>query len=187
MVWIRYNTQKGFINYQGADEPTIGFLEAKVQVEFPFIEGQPIIFFKYDGSNVVECSEDEIEIRELEIPPAETLEDFKAVKLAQIDVRTGQLIATGYSFGGFQFSLSANAQTNLIAIFMTKDFLTYPIRYNTKNDEEAFDIDSAATLTNLYFTALNTKKGFLDSGTVYKDAIRDATTIDEVKSVNDIR
>ena len=123
------------------------------------------------------------------MPGATTLERYKAQKNQAIDQRSGELISLGYSFAGEQFSLSANGQTNILALDTTRDdpALTYPIEFNTKDDLGTFSIPDAATLHGMFLTALATKKTHLDSGTLLKDQVRAATTIAEVEAVIDNR
>ena len=187
MIWIVYMLNTGYVIATSEEEPTVATDEGKAQIEFDFIDGQPLIYFKYDGVNVIECTEDEIEIRSFEVGPGATIEDYKKMKYCQIDERTSQLISLGYSYGGELFSLSMNAQTNILALDHSRLELSYPIEYNTKNDESVYSIADATTVHNMYLTALATKKARLDSGTVFKTQVRDATTIQEVRDVYDNR
>lgn len=118
-----------------------------------------------------------------------TLSNYKALRFNEIDRRTVELIHLGYSFGGKQFPLSANAQTNILALQVTKDdpALVYPIEYNTIDDLESYSIPNAATVHGMYLTALATKKASLDSGTALKDQIRAAVNEAEVNAVIDNR
>ena len=118
-----------------------------------------------------------------------TLSQYKHIKNEEINHITSEMIQGGYSFDGKTFSLSSNAQTNLIALFATKDHaaLTYPIEFNTLDDLDNYYASSAATIEGMYLTALGTKKALLDSGSVLKDAVRAATTKAEVDLIIDPR
>jgi hypothetical protein len=118
-----------------------------------------------------------------------SLENYKFLKNNTIDNRTGELINLGYNFATKQFSLSANAQTNILALDHTKDdpALIYPIEYNTIDDMDSFSIPDSTTLHNMYLTALTTKKGVIDSGTALKDSVRLATDEAGVDAVIDNR
>ena len=111
------------------------------------------------------------------------------LKCEEINDKTGDLISLGYSFAGKTFSLSANAQTNLIALFATKDnaALTYPIEFNTLDDLDNYYAANAPAIEGMYLTALGTKKALLDSGSVLKDAVRASTTKADVDLVIDNR
>ena len=95
----------------------------------------------------------------------------------------------GYVYNGFAMSLSEKAQTNILALYSTKDdvHLIYPILFNTKDDLNTFDAADPNTIADMYYTALATKKAKLDSGTVLKSKVRDATTVFEVDAVEDNR
>jgi hypothetical protein len=117
------------------------------------------------------------------------LADYKNLKHNAIDRRTGELIEGGYVYSTKTFSFSPNAQINIVALFATKDnpALIYPIKYNTIDDLDTYDIANAADLEGMYLTALGTKKAHLDSGTVFKDAVRAAVDEAGVDAVIDNR
>jgi hypothetical protein len=87
------------------------------------------------------------------------------------------------------FSLSANAQTNILALDNTRDdpALSYPIEYSTIDDLDNYFVADSTDLHNMYLTALATKKAHVDSGTLLKDNIRDATTEAAVELIVDNR
>ena len=74
-------------------------------------------------------------------------------------------------------------------MFTTKDdsVLIYPIRFNTLDNLEYFEASDASVISNMYYSALDTKKGFLDSGTDLKNQVRTASTINEVDLIVDNR
>lgn len=117
------------------------------------------------------------------------LTEYKVEKMHAIDARTGELIDQGYVFLSKSFSLSTNAQTNILALYATKDnpALSYPIKFNTKDDAETINLTDAQLVEGMYLTALATKKAHLDSGTVLKDQIRAAATKENVDLVVDTR
>ena len=118
-----------------------------------------------------------------------TLGDYKQLRYHEIDQRTGELILQGFVYQTKTFSLSTNAQTNILALDNTRDdpALTYPIKYNTLDDLDSYDVVDSADLHSMYLTALATKKATVDSGTVLKTSIRNANTQAEVDAVIDNR
>jgi hypothetical protein len=118
-----------------------------------------------------------------------TLDEYKKLRYCEIDVRTGELISQGFVYQSKIFSLSTSAQTNILALDSTRDdpALTYPIKYNTIDDSDSYDVVDSTDLHNMYLTALATKKGHLDSGTVLKTSIRDAATKADVDAIIDNR
>jgi hypothetical protein len=123
------------------------------------------------------------------ITESDWLEIYKQERFEQIDSKTTELIGQGYTYSGKQFSLSEDAQTNILALFTTKDdpILTYPIRFNTLDNLGFYDAIDSTTISNMYYTALATKKAHLDTGTALKDQIRNAVTKNDIDSINDNR
>ena len=117
------------------------------------------------------------------------LSEYKELRYKEIDLRTEEKIKLGFSYASKVFSLSANAQTNILALDNTKDdpALSYPIGYSTKDDSEHYDVVDATDLHNMYLTALATKKSWVDSGTVLKDAVRAAIDENAVSLIIDNR
>lgn len=124
---------------------------------------------------------------ELDINEATTLNEAKNIKYKLIDKRTGELISAGFTYNGVVYSMSENAQNNLIGAFISKDGLTYPIYWNSKDDSSLLTINDSTELVNFYSSALTHKRTQQDNGTTLKNSVRDATTIDEVKAIIDNR
>jgi hypothetical protein len=118
-----------------------------------------------------------------------TLDDYKTLRYHDVDTRTSELISQGFTYQAKVFSLSPNAQTNILALDNTRDdpALSYPIKYNTIDDLDSYDVIDATDLHNMYLTALATKKGHVDSGTVLKTSIRNAATKADVDAIIDNR
>ncbi len=123
------------------------------------------------------------------ITESDWLDSYKGQKLQEINNNTDQLIMAGYTYSGHTFSLSEKAQTNILALYSTKDdpVLPYPIVFNTIDDLNSFEAIDANTIASMYYSALATVKGRIDSGTVLKDQIRNATTVAEVDLIQDNR
>ena len=123
------------------------------------------------------------------ITESDWLDSYKGQKLQEINNNTATLIRLGYTYSGLTFSLSENAQTNILALYSTKDdpVLPYPIIFNTIDDLDTFEAIDAATISNMYYAALATKKTHLDSGTILKNQIRNSTTVAEVDAIQDTR
>jgi hypothetical protein len=118
-----------------------------------------------------------------------SLDDYKKLRYAEIDSRTGELVSQGFTYQAKVFSLSQNAQINILALDETRDdpVLTYPISYNTIDDMDSYSVVDSTDLHNMYLTALATKKGHIDSGTTLKNDIRNAANTSEVDAIIDNR
>lgn len=119
----------------------------------------------------------------------DTLDEYKEKRAKTIDVRTVELIDLGFSYAGKVFSLSVPAQVKLSGLNQARleMSLTYPIRWNTIDDLDAYDLQNAVDVNAFYMTALGTVRAHLDSGTALKDAIRAAVDKAGVDAVVDNR
>jgi len=115
------------------------------------------------------------------------LSELQAERYEQIDIVTGKLISEGYVYNGVTFSMSVNAQSNLLGAYTAKDLLTYPFAWNAKDDSSTYYIADAAEMTTFFMTSLGTKKAHQDSGTALKQLIRDAVDIEAVNAIIDNR
>ena len=118
-----------------------------------------------------------------------TLATYKSIKSDAIDTRSEEIISAGYTYAGKQFSLSANAQTNILAMHTIREdpAVTYPVTFNTIDDDDVYNVANSADMHGMFLTALGTKKAVLDSGTALKDSVRTATDKAGVDAVVDNR
>jgi len=119
--------------------------------------------------------------------PFGTINEARELKFWEIDTRTEELIAMGFTFDGKIFSLSSNAQKYWVGLAVGKDILTYPLVVNTLDDSGTFSISDSMVALQMYATAMGAVKDHLASGTVLKDLVRAAATRDEVLAVEDLR
>jgi hypothetical protein len=121
---------------------------------------------------------------------SETLDELKERRFSEIDKKTEDLIIEGFEYpasSGKIFSLSEHAQINILALDNTRDELTYPVHYTTKDELQEYDVVDSTDMHNMYLTALVTKKTHLDSGTSLKNQIVAAVDKNEVNLVVDNR
>jgi hypothetical protein len=116
-----------------------------------------------------------------------SLDNYKTLRYNEIDAKSGQLIDAGFTYAGKTFSLSQNAQINLLALEVDKNSMQYPIEWNTIDDADKYYIVDATDATNFHLTSLNVVKTILDSGTALKDQIRAAVDKAQVDAVIDNR
>jgi len=115
------------------------------------------------------------------------VDGFKEFLYNSIDIRTGELIGGGFPYAGKTFSMSANAQSNLLGVYSARDLLAYPFGWNVKDDSETYQIADATEMANFFMTALGFKKAIQDSGTVLKAQVTACTTIGELEAIEDNR
>lgn len=101
-----------------------------------------------------------------------------------IDLTTEIIIKQGFTFEGYTFSMSANAQINWSNLLNIPDGM-FPLPVMSIN-EEVYML-SLANRQNFYLSALNSKNNALQSGSVLKGQIAAMTTLAEVESFVDPR
>lgn len=116
-----------------------------------------------------------------------TLSEYKDHRFEEINERSRDLIANGHVYNGNVFSLSENAQRNLLGLFSSKDYLNYPFEYRTKNDLDKVFLNNATDITNFYFSAMGTIQQHLGTGNALKQQVKDCTTELEVQAIIDNR
>ena len=115
-----------------------------------------------------------------------TLDEYKALKNATIDDKTGELIGSGFVHASETFSLSLNAQINWHALKAMKTEFAYPLEVSTKDNKKHSLTDTAA-VDSLWSEGKDILKGHLDSGRDLKDQINQAVDKAAVDAVNDTR
>ena len=113
-----------------------------------------------------------------------TLQELKDLRYKEIDSTSGYLIAQGFSFGGFDFSLSENAQINWTNLNILPDNI-YPITISTTTEDiyvlQLVDKDT------FYMAAVAAKMTPLSSGSALKKLIYDCVDEVCVNAVEDTR
>jgi len=114
---------------------------------------------------------------------------YKHLKHSSIDRRTDKLISEGFTYSGKKFSLSAMAQVKIMGTHQirTDPNLTYPIRWNTIDDNDYYEIIDSTDLHTFYMTSVATYRSHVDAGTALKDLVRAATSKEEVDMIIDNR
>lgn len=119
------------------------------------------------------------------LPPTITLDAAKAAKIQAIDMRTVQLIGSGFTFDGSEFSLSANAQINWIGMKTLESLINWPLNITTKSDNQHSLPQSQ--LNSFVGTAKGVVQAHLDSGRALKVSVNACTTTAEVDAITDTR
>lgn len=153
------------------------------------VAGIPPAYWKINpDDSVVEMTQ-----TEKDAVDAAELDTHKAIKFAEINKRTGELIEQGFEFpagSGAFFSLSDHAQRNLIGLDSARDDsrFTWPLKWNRKDDKNgALNITDSISARNFFLTAVGAVRAHRDSGTELKDQVRAATTKAAVDAVVDTR
>lgn len=128
-----------------------------------------------------------------------TFTDRKKIKFKLVDAKTATLIEEGFVWNDLTFSLSRQAQNNMLGVHTAiaeneakgtiADFEAsfFPITFNTIDDLDQTNIDTVADYLDFYNTGMATVRAHLDGGTALKSAIRAATTQPELDAIVDNR
>ena len=113
----------------------------------------------------------------------------KIAKKADIDAKTGALIAGGFDYDNHHFSLSPGAQMNLVGLQKGIDAgaITFPHKMSTDDASIEYSVPDEAAYTAIYLTAVGTVKAAMDSGRALKLLVAACTTLAEVEAVEDLR
>jgi hypothetical protein len=116
------------------------------------------------------------------------LPEYRKRKIEAIDQKTVELIEQGFVFSSKTFSLSREAQLNLIAMEGKKSIEgAFPAMWNTLDDLDTLIINNVTVWDAFYETAFGTKRFHLESGTALKDTVRAAATNAELDDITDPR
>lgn len=115
------------------------------------------------------------------------LSEYKKLKFDEIDERTSELIDLGFVYNTKTFSLSNNAQLNLLGIDIKRNDGILPITFNTIDDLSEETLTTAEQVDAFFMTALGSKKAHLDSGTALKLQVRNAADKDAIDAIVDAR
>jgi hypothetical protein len=123
----------------------------------------------------------------------------KEKRYVEIDERTSELIGEGFTYDGKIFSLSRQAQSNMLGVraaiadYRASGTLSafeaafFPLKFNTLDDTDSTGLALVDDFLTFYDTAMGTVRAYLDGGTALKAAIRAAVDIAGVDAVVDER
>ena len=115
----------------------------------------------------------------------------KTLKVAEIDARTAELIMSGFTYDGSNFSMSESAQRNWIGIgtALSLGMLSFPMIISTV-DEGTHEL-SDSTDCQLFLVAFLTYQSNpampLGQGRILKAQVQACTTVAEVEAIVDPR
>jgi hypothetical protein len=117
------------------------------------------------------------------------LDVVKVAKGAEIDVTTRVKIGEGFTYDGHQFSLSDQAQMNIVGVKAAIDMgqITFPHKVSTSDADIEHALADEAAYNTFYLTALGTVKTHTDSGRALKMLVAACETVAEVVAVEDER
>ena len=143
--------------------------------------------------------DDEIKLEILDfyntISEADCLHVYQTLKMNEFRIKTNQLISEGYIYSGKTFALSrgvdgnytTDPQTNILALYTSREQLSYPVIFMTIDGFDYFVCLDSRTIEAMYLAALATKKAHEDSGTTLIQSVTNSTTRLQVESIVDPR
>lgn len=158
------------------------------------VDGVPLKYWKLTGDVFSEMDQGDKDAVD-----AATLPALKESRYLEIDTRTTELIEAGFAYNGNVFSLSRQAQSNLLGVqasinkasrkgvLAQFEAAVFPLTFNTLDDSARIDIATVNEFDTFFDTAFGTGKAHLESGTSLKEGVRSATTKAAVDAVVDTR
>lgn len=111
------------------------------------------------------------------------IQDYKDYLNMLIDRKTEETIFSGFTFDGGLFSMSISAQINWSNLFFIPDDM-WPITLSYKDDTGTYQL-TLANRQNFYGSALLHKNNALQNGTILKNTINNALTLEELQLINE--
>ena len=112
---------------------------------------------------------------------------LKAWRKSQIDLRTRELVTSGFSYNGRVFSTSETAQRNWEVLHSNRAELAYPFQMATTDNDEIYPVAHADELRMMYLTGLSTVMVHYQSGNALKAQIIAAANAAAVAAIVDDR
>lgn len=119
--------------------------------------------------------------------PPSTLADARAAKIEEIDTRTREILAEGFTYNGVVLGLSESDRSNYLGLVIVKDVLTYPYTIKGKANSDYCTIQSAQDMLGLFLTGVSYIDNTLRSGFVHKDAVLQLNDVDDINNYVDPR
>lgn len=154
----------------------------------------PDRYLKTVGDDVVEMTQQEKDDYD-----NSKLADLKAARFVEIDTKTSALIGEGFVFQDKTFSLSSQAQNNMLGVkaaiadhrasgsIVAFEAAFFPITFNTLDDNDTVKLVTVDDYESFYDTGMSVVRTHLDGGTALKSAIRAAATKAELDAIVDNR
>jgi len=113
---------------------------------------------------------------------------LKLRRRKEIDAKTDNLIALGFSYDGEVFSAGLESQSNWhwLLSFAQNNWVTFPVSVSRMDDDE-YELANAAAIDSFVQTGFSQIKAHLDSGRVLKKSVFDAADKAAVDAVVDNR
>lgn len=113
----------------------------------------------------------------------------KGAMYTQVDRVTDIIIAQGFEFDGMRFSCSLEAQSRALGMDQLRNdpLFTYPVKWNNSDDTNRIELATADVVHAFVLTGIGFYRAAIDSGTTLKDAVRAATTLDDLSTIVDSR
>ena len=117
------------------------------------------------------------------------LQRAKIAKHRRIDERSDDLVDRGFLHNGKKFSMTVNAQGRAAGLrhVATDPGISFPLQINTIDDSETFELSTPAAFNTWHKDMMLAVRAIVDAGTVIKNQVRAATTIEEVEAIVDDR
>lgn len=115
------------------------------------------------------------------------LEIRKRIRADEIDAKTDELIAAGFTYDSVQFALTSESRARIHGAYTARAGLTYPVEWDSIDDTDMVSLADTTDVEAFFDTALAVFRGHVDSGTTLKTQVRVASDQSELDAVVDNR
>jgi len=123
------------------------------------------------------------------VPPTPpTLEQLKAGRIAEVDTKSIDLLASGFSFGGVTFDITTDQERwKELMLAATSGLIPYPVTVYGQDKESTASLADLTAVKQFVGSYMAAREGVLAPGRVLKAAMTAATTVEKLAAIIDER
>ena len=121
-------------------------------------------------------------------PTPPTLEQLKADRITEVDAKSIDLLASGFSFGGVTFDITTDQERwKELMLAATSGLIPYPVTVYGQDKESTISLPDLTAVKQFVGSYMAAREGVLAPGRVLKAAMTAATTAEELAAIIDER
>lgn len=139
--------------------------------------------WKYDGTNITECSQKEKDDALVEPVAVAVARDQKFVS---VDGSIESKLASGFQYNGITFALDLQTQILLLSMLVLKDQpgFVYPVPFNSIDDTQVVNLKDSTQVAEFVLSAVARVREVFQTASGVKDQIRQATSVTDIIAIS---